>query len=149
MAYRITDANVRKKGFSKSSRESVPIGGGDCGANVWLEEDSRLHLLLSKTDSFGESGRLMKTGYITVQVPGIFSKENLPELELDLTDGCAVSYTHLDVYKRQVRSRVSSSFSGSRTEGQRVKSKLMPSIGKLSIASWKREAKYCRVFSFA
>ncbi|MFQ9799677.1 MAG: hypothetical protein ACLR23_12960 [Clostridia bacterium] len=27
MAYRITDANVRKKGFSKSSRESVPIGG--------------------------------------------------------------------------------------------------------------------------
>ena len=88
MAYRITDANVRKKGFSKSSRESVPIGGGDCGANVWLEEDSWLHLLLSKTDSFGESGRLMKTGYITVQVPGIFSKENLPELELDLTDGC-------------------------------------------------------------
>ena len=83
MAYRVTDANVKKKGFSKNSRESVPIGGGDCGANVWLEEDSRLHLLLSKTDSFGESGRLMKTGYITVHIPGVFSRDNLPELELD------------------------------------------------------------------
>lgn len=81
--------NVKLEGFPKGGvLDSFPMGGGDCGANVWMEEDGALHLLLSKTDSFAESGRLMKIGHVKISTqPQLFSRDNPPLMELHLLDG--------------------------------------------------------------
>lgn len=50
-------------GLANSALQSVPIGNGDLGANVWLAKDG-LTLLLSKTDNWSELMRLLKTGLL-------------------------------------------------------------------------------------
>lgn len=82
-----TRFNTVKKGFSVST-EYLPIGGGDCGANVWVSDDGKVDLLLSKTDSFSEAARLMKLGLLRIGFDRpVFTGENLPSAELDLSDG--------------------------------------------------------------
>ena len=40
----------------------MPIGNGELGANVWVEEGGDLLLLLSRTDAWSEANRLLKLG---------------------------------------------------------------------------------------
>jgi hypothetical protein len=40
----------------KNSSDSMPIGNGDIGANVWVEQNGDLLILISKTDSWDENG---------------------------------------------------------------------------------------------
>lgn len=74
-----------------TSLGSFPIGGGDCGANVWVSDDGMLNLLLSKTDTFSEASRLMKLGYLkfAFEYP-VFSADNLPSSTLHLENGTVV-----------------------------------------------------------
>jgi hypothetical protein len=51
---------------SKDSRGSMPIGNGEIGANVWVEESGDLLFYLSRTDSWSENCRLLKLGKIRV-----------------------------------------------------------------------------------
>lgn len=51
-------------GLMKDSRQSIPLGNGDLGVNVWVQEDGAVSLLLSKTDAWSENCRLLKTGYL-------------------------------------------------------------------------------------
>jgi len=51
---------------SKDSRGSMPIGNGDIGANVWVEENGDLLFYLSKTDAWSENCRLLKLGRVRV-----------------------------------------------------------------------------------
>lgn len=82
--------NPTMKGFT-SSKGSFPIGGGDCGANVWVSDDGRLNLLLSKTDCFSEASRLMKLGFLQFSCASpVFSENDLPCSTLRLENGCAV-----------------------------------------------------------
>lgn len=51
---------------SEDSLGSMPVGNGDIGLNVWVEEDGALLILIGKTDSWDENGRLLKLGKVRV-----------------------------------------------------------------------------------
>ena len=55
-------ANVVWTTPSKNSSGSMPLGNGDIGLNVWVEEGGDLLLYVGKTDSWDENGRLLKLG---------------------------------------------------------------------------------------
>ncbi|VTR39110.1 DUF5703 domain-containing protein [Sphingobacterium thalpophilum] len=69
---------------SKNSSESMPMGGGDIGLNVWVE-DGELLLYLGKTGAFDENNTLLKLGRIRVHLyPNPFEGDKfLQELQLD------------------------------------------------------------------
>lgn len=75
--------NYRFKGQMRDAMESIPLGNGDLGVNVWVKEGV-LNLLLSKTDAFSELHRLLKLGHIQVSAtPSPFSEDTDFLLELD------------------------------------------------------------------
>ncbi len=47
---------------------SMPIGNGEVGLNVWVEEDGDLCFYLARTDSWSEANRLLKLGRIRVRL---------------------------------------------------------------------------------
>ena len=49
---------------SQDSRGSMPIGNGEVGANVWVEEKGDLQFYLSRTDAWSENCRLLKLGKV-------------------------------------------------------------------------------------
>jgi alpha-L-fucosidase 2 len=51
---------------SEDSRGSMPIGNGDIGANVWVEQNGDPLFYLSKTDTWSENCRLLKLGKVRV-----------------------------------------------------------------------------------
>ena len=51
---------------SKSSAESMPLGGHSVGCNVWVEDDT-LMLYFQRADGFDENGSLLKQGRIAVR----------------------------------------------------------------------------------
>lgn len=74
------------RGLMHGGEDSVPIGNGEIGANVWIEEDG-LHLLLSRVDSFSEQYRLLKTGHLHIRMsPNPFGCST--ETTLRLWDAC-------------------------------------------------------------
>jgi pimeloyl-ACP methyl ester carboxylesterase len=44
----------------------MPVGNGEVGANVWVEENGDLLFYLSRTDAWSENGRLLKLGRVRV-----------------------------------------------------------------------------------
>ena len=80
---------------SKDSSGSMPIGNGDIGLNVWVEEDGDLLFYISKTDLWSENARLLKLGKVRVKVsPNPFVKGKpfkqtlrLREGEIEITAG--------------------------------------------------------------
>lgn len=44
--------------------DSVPMGNGVVAANVWMEADGGLHLLLARHDTHSEAARLLKPGQV-------------------------------------------------------------------------------------
>lgn len=90
MKFDQTRFNTAKVGYS-DSLGSLPIGEGDCGANVWVSDDNRINLLLSKTDSISEAIILCKLGLLQVYFDEpVFSADNLPVAALHLEDGTVV-----------------------------------------------------------
>ena len=53
---------------SKDHNGSMPIGNGDIGLNVWVEQNGDLLLLLGKTDAWSENCRLLKLGRVRVKL---------------------------------------------------------------------------------
>lgn len=74
---------------SHDSTGSMPLGNGDIGLNVWVEEHGDLVFYIAKTDAWCENARLVKLGRIRVRctpplvVPGKPFKQTL-----DLGAGC-------------------------------------------------------------
>lgn len=64
----ISQYNFKYTGLMKSAMQSIPLGNGDLGANVWADENA-VCLLLSKTDAFSRLHRLLKTGYLKLHFP--------------------------------------------------------------------------------
>ncbi|MBL8765004.1 MAG: hypothetical protein JNM07_12115 [Phycisphaerae bacterium] len=54
--------------LARGAAGSMPIGNGMVGANVWVEEDGDLVLLLSRADAWSETDRLLKLGRIRVHL---------------------------------------------------------------------------------
>ena len=67
--------NVVWETASKDSSGSMPIGNGDIGLNLWVEEGGDLLFYISKTDAWSENARLLKLGKVRVKVePNPFEK---------------------------------------------------------------------------
>ena len=72
---------------SKDSGGSMPLGNGDIGLNAWVEDNGDLLFFISKTDSWTDSGRLVKLGQVRVKFdPPLAVKESFRQ-ELKLRDG--------------------------------------------------------------
>ena len=67
----------------------MPLGNGDIGLNVWLEEGGDLFFYLSKTDAWDENARLLKLGRMRIALnPNPFAAGATFRQELDLARGC-------------------------------------------------------------
>ncbi|MEN6449497.1 MAG: DUF5703 domain-containing protein [Thermoguttaceae bacterium] len=73
---------------SKDASGAMPIGNGEVGLNVWVEESGDLLFYLARTDSWSECGRLLKLGRIRVSLsPNPFAGAKAFRQELVLRDG--------------------------------------------------------------
>lgn len=79
------DYHVIWNSQSKNSAESMPVGGGDIGGNVWAE-NNQIFLYLQQSGWFDENNSLLKAGRIRITLdPCPFKNEF--EQELVLEDG--------------------------------------------------------------
>ncbi|WP_231129559.1 DUF5703 domain-containing protein [Flavobacterium sufflavum] len=75
---------------SNNSSESMPLGGGDIGLNVWVEKGD-LYAYISKSGTFDEHNTLLKLGRIKVSLsPNPFKDNEGFKQELSLKDGFIV-----------------------------------------------------------
>ncbi|HVF97073.1 MAG TPA: DUF5703 domain-containing protein, partial [Flavisolibacter sp.] len=51
---------------SKSSGESMPVGGGDIGLNVWVESGD-LYFYMARSGTFDETNALLKLGRVKIR----------------------------------------------------------------------------------
>ena len=73
---------------SKDASGSMPIGNGEVGLNVWVEENGDLLFYIARTDAWSECSRLLKLGRIRVSLsPNPFAKGQPFRQELRLRDG--------------------------------------------------------------
>lgn len=54
--------------MSHDSSESMPVGGGDIGMNVWVE-DGDLLFYISRSGAYDEHGTLLKQGRVRLSIP--------------------------------------------------------------------------------
>ena len=67
---------------------SMPIGNGEVGLNVWVEDGGDLVFYISRTDAWSECNRLLKLGRVRVHLePNPFAKGMPFRQELKLRDG--------------------------------------------------------------
>ncbi len=52
----------------KDYRDSMPLGNGDLGINLWTEQNGDLVFLIGKTDAWSENGELLKLGRVRVKL---------------------------------------------------------------------------------
>ncbi|MFG6685753.1 DUF5703 domain-containing protein [Mariniflexile sp. HNIBRBA6329] len=72
---------------SQNSSESMPLGGGDIGLNVWVEKGD-LYFYFSRSGTFDEHNTLLKLGRVKVQLePNPFNDDKGFRQELKLKDG--------------------------------------------------------------
>ena len=87
MAIGYGNYDYKFKGVMKNSMESIPIGNGDMGANIWVDKNGLLHLLLSKTDAWSENCDLLKTGLVKLKFnPNPFNDET--KFRLSVEEAC-------------------------------------------------------------
>lgn len=70
---------------SKNSLGSMPIGNGDIGLNVWVEEDGSLNFYIGKTDAFNDFHQLLKLGKVRITFSSnpLLAKEFIQQLVLE------------------------------------------------------------------
>lgn len=82
--------DVKWNSQSANSSASMPVGGGDVGLNVWVE-NGELLFYISRSGSFDENNTLLKSGRIRVSFPDNKLKANFTQT-LNLTKGtCTIS----------------------------------------------------------
>ena len=91
--------NVVWRTPSADSSGSMPLGNGDLGTNLWVEETGNLLFYIGKTDAWSENGRLLKLGRVRIRFsPNPFVKGapfsqtlNLSRGEIDIRVGAGPS----------------------------------------------------------
>ncbi len=79
--------NVIWNSQSRNSSESMPVGGGDMGCNVWVENGDLL-FYMQRSGCFNEVGEYVKLGRVRVKLsPNPFEEENKFRQELIVKDG--------------------------------------------------------------
>jgi hypothetical protein len=78
---------------SHDAAGSMPLGNGQVGINLWVEEDGDLRFYISRNDSFTEVSRLVKVGGVRISLdPNPFKKGMKFQQELKLAEGvCAIT----------------------------------------------------------
>jgi len=80
--------NVVWTSQSQNSSESMPVGGGDIGLNLWVEK-GEVYFYLSKSGTFDENNTLLKLGRVKLKLsPNPFEGKTFKQ-ELILKDGFA------------------------------------------------------------
>ncbi|WP_442795887.1 DUF5703 domain-containing protein [Pelobium manganitolerans] len=88
--FAISNYDVLWNSQSKNSSESMPVGGGDIGLNVWVE-DGDLLFYISRSGLFDENNTLLKVGRVRLRFPQNKLKEGFKQ-RLNLADGaCYIS----------------------------------------------------------
>jgi hypothetical protein len=84
----LAQSNVIWNTQSNNSSESMPVGGGDIGLNLWVEK-GEVYLYLSRSGSFDENNTLLKLGRVKLKLsPNPFEGESFKQ-ELNVRDGYA------------------------------------------------------------
>ncbi|WP_422081591.1 DUF5703 domain-containing protein [Ulvibacterium sp.] len=85
-----SDYNIVWTAQSKNSAESMPVGGGDIGCNVWVE-NGELLVYVQRSGSLAETNEYLKLGRLRLKLsPNPFSREGTGHKfrqELKLYDG--------------------------------------------------------------
>ncbi|MHC4336695.1 MAG: DUF5703 domain-containing protein [Planctomycetota bacterium] len=72
---------------SKDSSESMPVGGGDIGLNVWVENNELL-FYIARSGTFDENNEFLKLGRVRIKLtPNPFAPEAEFRQELKLREG--------------------------------------------------------------
>ncbi len=72
---------------SRNAAESMPVGGGDIGLNVWVEKNDVL-FYVSRSDMFDENNQLLKLGRVRIRVtPNPLSENGAFRQELRVGQG--------------------------------------------------------------
>ena len=78
----ISRYNVVWNSQSKNSSESMPLGGGDIGCNVWTENNDIL-FYISRSGTFDENNSFLKLGRVRLSLyPNPFKNSFKQELKL-------------------------------------------------------------------
>jgi len=72
----LNDYDINWTSPGLNSQGSMPIGNGDIGANVWVEDNGDLVFYISKTDAWSEVGRILKLGRVRVSIQPSSIKKN-------------------------------------------------------------------------
>ncbi|MDT0677595.1 DUF5703 domain-containing protein [Autumnicola musiva] len=83
----LEDYNPLWTSQSKNSSESMPVGGGDIGMNVWVE-DGIVYAYFSRSGTFDEHNTFLKLGRLKLELePNPFDGSEGFQQELVLNDG--------------------------------------------------------------
>lgn len=83
MDFDVSRYHIRWTSQSENSAQSMPCGGCDTGANVWMENDELL-LYLAKSGSFDENNQMLKSGRLRFSFdPPVFHSHFTQTLELE------------------------------------------------------------------
>ena len=63
----IDQYNVKWDSQSKNSSESMPVGGGDIGCNVWVENGD-IMFYMSRSGTFDENNGFLKSGRMRIRL---------------------------------------------------------------------------------
>ncbi len=67
--------------MSRDSSQSMPVGGGDIGLNVWAEDGDVL-FYMCRSGAYDENGALLKQGRVRIHIPGSHVKPFSQRLRL-------------------------------------------------------------------
>ena len=86
---KVDEFNVVFTSPSKDEADSVPMGNGAIGINLWVEENGDLLFYISSNDTLSEMNRLFKFGRVRVSLrANPFVAGNPYKQTLHLRDGC-------------------------------------------------------------
>lgn len=72
----------------KDAADSMPLGNGEVGINLWVEQNGDLHFYISRSDSLSEVSRLLKVGEVRISLsPNPFVAGSSFKQELRLREG--------------------------------------------------------------
>jgi hypothetical protein len=79
--------NVVWKSQSEKSPDSMPVGGGDIGLNVWVQNDELL-FYIGRSGTFDENNQMLKLGRVRIKLtPNPFGENSEFNQELKLRQG--------------------------------------------------------------
>jgi hypothetical protein len=86
----------------KNSSDSMPLGNGELGINIWVEENGDLHFYLGRNDAYSEVSTLCKVGAVRVSLsPNPFVAGMPFRQHLKLRDGvCEITAGQPDAQVR-------------------------------------------------